>query len=228
MPSLDLSAVTSQDEMNPPLPTTPKRQNLPTMTELLASTKKGKKKQYSLKNLKPKSAVSASTGIVDSSTKPTSKFCFPSPRSPTDKPYMLDPYAISVNHSALEPDLDLDLSPTKSLSSLAGSDSKDDEELAVGLDFSPSSFTPCATSTQHQNNSNEGHKEHLLMGPHSLNKNRRSGAGLSLGFGGYNSQFDIAGQVDKVDKLLEKDVDYEGWLRDPSLEREVVQVEESP
>ena len=37
---------------------------------------------------------------------------------------------------------------------------------------------------------------------------------MSLSFGGYNSQFAVAGQVDNVDKLLEKDVNYEGWLRD--------------
>ncbi|KDR82149.1 hypothetical protein GALMADRAFT_240682 [Galerina marginata CBS 339.88] len=36
----------------------------------------------------------------------------------------------------------------------------------------------------------------------------------------YNSQFgsEVARQVDKVDKLLEKELDYEGWLRDPSEE----------
>ncbi|KAJ3513858.1 hypothetical protein NLJ89_g2720 [Agrocybe chaxingu] len=36
-------------------------------------------------------------------------------------------------------------------------------------------------------------------------------------YASYNSQFEsaVAEQVDRVDKLLEKDVDYEGWLRDP-------------
>jgi hypothetical protein len=126
-----------------PLPTTPKRQNLPTLTELLASAKKGKKPQ-SPKSVKPKSTD------VDSNTKPTSNLRFPSPLD--DNPYMLDPYAISVNHSELDPDF----SPTKSLSSLAGSDSEDEgDELkhrVLGLDLSPnpSSFNPYATSTQHQ------------------------------------------------------------------------------
>jgi len=142
---------------------------------------------------------------------------------------MLDPYAISVDHSALEQGVDLDLSPAKSLSSLAASDSEDeDEDQALGLDLSPSSFHPFATSTQHREGGRKG--QHDLTSSPFLADNGRSGAGLSLGFGGYNSQFDVAGQVDKVDKLLEKDVDYEGWLRDPSLEREGVQVqlEESP
>ena len=194
MPSLGSSPVVTGSSS---LPTTPKRQNLPTLTELLASAKKGKK---SLKGSKPKSAEE----------EPISKFRFPSPLPALeDNPYMLDPYAISVDHSALD---DLDLSPTKSLSSLAGSDSEDDDDevndQAPALNFSPSSFNPYATSTQHENG--------------------KAGTVLSLGFGGYNSQFDIAGQVDKVDKLLEKDVDYEGWLRDPSLEREEIRVEESP
>ena len=191
-----------------PLPTTPKRQNLPTLTELLASAKKGKK---SLKGLKSKSTEE----------EPTSNFRFPSPLPVSeDNPFMLDPYAISVDHSAL----DLDISPAKSLSSLAGSDSEDcDDEVndqPLGLNFSPSSFNPYATSTQHQNYPHEG-------GPF-LHENGKAGPALSLGFGGYNSQFDVAGQVDKVDKLLEKDVDYEGWLRDPSLEREGITAEESP
>lgn len=38
---------------------------------------------------------------------------------------------------------------------------------------------------------------------------------------GYNSQFDVEGQVDRVSELLEKDVDFDGWLRDiPAMEDE--------
>ena len=214
MPSLDSSPVvagfgTSQDV---PLPTTPKRQNLPTLTELLASAKKGKKVP---KNLKPKSVEEE---------EPISKFRFPSPPPALeDDPYMLDPYAINDNHSALDPDL----SPTKSLSSLAGSDSEsEDDDQALALDLSPSSFNPYATSTQHQNYPHEGHAITSLRGSPFLRESGKTGTGLSFGFGGYNSQFDVAGQVDKVDKLLEKDVDYEGWLRDPSLEREGIRAEE--
>ena len=243
MPSLSSSPVAAgfprpstankEDESNSPLPTTPKRQHLPTLTELLASAKKGKKKSHSPKGLKPRSVAG-----VESSTKPVSdksKFRFPFPlphlSSPLeDNPYMLDPYAISVNHSALEQGVDLDLSPAKSLSSLAGSDSEDeDEDQALGLDLSPSSFHPFATSTQHHPEGGRKGQQYDLTSSPFLG--RSGAAGLSLGFGGYNSQFDVAGQVDKVDKLLEKDVDYEGWLRDPSLEREgvqAVQLEESP
>ena len=226
MPSLDSPSVAAEFGIpqDVSLPTTPKRQNLPTLTELLASAKKGKKAQ-SPKGLKPKSVD------VDSSTKPTSNFRFPSPLPAfeEDNPCMLDPYAISVNHSELDPYI----SPTKSLSSLAGSDSEDEDgdgeskHPVMGLGFSPSSFNPYATSTQHPSAGNNRH----VMSPHGspfLAEDGKSGAALSLGFGGYNSQFDVAGQVDAVDKLLEKDVDYEGWLRDPSLEREGVKVDESP
>ena len=210
MPSLSSSPVVAGSSS---LPTTPKRQNLPTLTELLASAKKGKK---SLKGSKPKTAEE----------EPISKFRFPSPLPALeDNPYMLDPYAISVDHSVLD---DLDLSPTKSLSSLAGSDSEDEDDevndQAPALNFSPSSFNPYATSTQHKN---YPHERHAGTSPF-LHENGKAGTALSLGFGGYNSQFDVAGQVDKVDKLLEKDVDYEGWLRDPSLEREEIRAEESP
>jgi hypothetical protein len=211
MPSLGSSPVVAGSG---PLPTTPKRQNLPTLSELLASAKKGKK---SLKGLKSKSAEEV----------PTPKPRFPSPLPDLeDNPYMLDPYAISVNHSAL----DIDISPTKSLSSLAGSDSEDEDNEENDQDLgnsSPMSFNPYATSTQHKNYSHEGH---ALMSPHSspfLCENGKTGTALSLGFGAYNSQFDVAGQVEKVDKLLEKDVDYEGWLRGPSLERERIRAEES-
>jgi len=207
MPSLGSSPIVAGSS---PSPTTPKRQNLPTLTELLASAKKGKK---SLKGLKSKSVEE----------EPVSKFRFPSPLPDLeDNPYMLDPYAISVDHSVL----DLDISPTKSLSSLAGSDSEDEDvevnDQALALNFSPSSFNPYATSTQYQN------YPHVGRGSPFLREDGKAGTALSLGFGGYNSQFDVAGQVDKVDKLLEKDVDYEGWLRDPSLEREGIGAEESP
>jgi Wiskott-Aldrich syndrome protein len=37
---------------------------------------------------------------------------------------------------------------------------------------------------------------------------------------GYNSQYDVEGQVDRVSELLERDVDFEGWLRDVPEEEE--------
>jgi neural Wiskott-Aldrich syndrome protein len=48
-----------------------------------------------------------------------------------------------------------------------------------------------------------------------------SSAGKSMGYdggymGGYNPQFDLEDQVDRVSELLEKDVDFDGWLKDIS------------
>jgi Wiskott-Aldrich syndrome protein len=31
---------------------------------------------------------------------------------------------------------------------------------------------------------------------------------------GYDSQFDVEGQMDRVSELLERDVDFDGWLKD--------------
>jgi neural Wiskott-Aldrich syndrome protein len=38
---------------------------------------------------------------------------------------------------------------------------------------------------------------------------------------GYNSQFDLEGQIGMVSDLLERDVDFDGWLRDiPEVDAE--------
>ncbi|KAG5642044.1 hypothetical protein DXG03_003742 [Asterophora parasitica] len=88
-------------------------------------------------------------------------------------------------------------SPAKSLSSLAASESDDEEvhdPLAdLDLDMDMSGFEPPFASTQ---------------------------AGAGGGWVGYNSQFDVDGKVDLVSKFIEKDVDFDGWLRDPSAEVE--------
>jgi hypothetical protein len=88
------------------------------------------------------------------------------------------------------------ISRLPSLSPLSLGDS--DHELkhrVLGLDLSPnpSSFNPYATSTQHQNYPYEGDNRHVTT---------KAGEALSLGFSGYNSQFDVVGQVDKVDTQI--------------------------
>jgi hypothetical protein len=40
--------------------------------------------------------------------------------------------------------------------------------------------------------------------------------GYMGGMGGYIPQFDLEDQVDRVSELLERDVDFDGWLRDIS------------
>ncbi|KAG6840860.1 hypothetical protein C0991_003663 [Blastosporella zonata] len=80
-------------------------------------------------------------------------------------------------------------SPARSLSSLAASDSDSESDTGLG-------FAPPFTSTQ------------------------VDGREKALGWMGYNSQFDVDGKVDMVSKFMENDVDVDfgGWLRDPSVE----------
>ncbi|TFK35461.1 hypothetical protein BDQ12DRAFT_668552 [Crucibulum laeve] len=158
-----------------------------------------------------------------------------------------DPYGISSGEISLGLGLsDSNLnhshdyaSPTKSLSSLAGSDSESEDELEaesvhLDLDFSknPETFDPMFASTQMQ----YGRQQDEVLGSSSVFREEAASSrpmsqsqsvqsvkgGYAVGgFGawvGYNSQFDVDKQVDEVDKLLERDVDYDGWLRDPSLE----------
>ena len=59
-------------------------------------------------------------------------------------------------------------------------------------------------------------------GPKGLSQNgqpvTRGGSGI---FGaGYNSQFDVEAQVGEVSALLERDVDFDNWLKDLSDENE--------
>ncbi|KAF9009696.1 hypothetical protein BDQ17DRAFT_1421856 [Cyathus striatus] len=111
-----------------------------------------------------------------------------------------DPYALSG--------VDYDTSsPTKSLSSLAESDDEEDEgessfkgykgieSIELSQDFHP---------------------------PFASTQNGSAGQGGKFGWMGYSSQVDVDHQVNEVDKLLERDVDYDGWLRDPSLDPEEV------
>lgn len=142
---------------------------------------------------------------------------------------MLDPYAISAQ--GVDPDLPVDVdfqSPTKSLSSLAGSDSEDDVEeledpgIANELDLS---FNPVATSTQHpfvpRKSEPTGDSWASVYGDVGPRMPPPASSANSFAYA-YNSQFesDVAKQVDRVDKLLEKDVDYDGWLKDPEEEED--------
>lgn len=138
--------------------------------------------------------------------------------------------------------LGADISPTKSLSSLAGSDSESDhdgdDELyprASGMDFTMDQkayFNPPLTSTQNAPSASPLRDGMLGMTSSgaSLGSKAAAGSGLkrkqgsSFGWMGYNSQYDVNGQVDAVSKFMEKDVDldYDKWLRDLTPEAEDV------
>ncbi|KAF8061814.1 hypothetical protein FPV67DRAFT_1452682 [Lyophyllum atratum] len=200
---------------------TPKRAQMPTLTELLASSKSPNKAKFSPR--KTKQLAPATTSSAPTPPPPQHKLVEPLPQPAQEQrpvPEVVLAHKVQLNNPEppsifdepdLEPDIyqrlsynmgiepgmapeyDYDMgSPTKSLSSLAASDSDEEEEQALdhvmGTDLNmDDSFDPPFASTQ---------------------------AGGRMG---YNSQFDVDGRVDIVSKFMEKDVDFDGWLRDPSL-----------
>jgi neural Wiskott-Aldrich syndrome protein len=200
-----------------PAVVTPKRPDqLPTLTELLASAKKAKMAQAA--SLKGKERRISETPILPPANSGTGdaqeegkeggqarerqrgqekgkervnndNLPFPA-ANPAWKP---------VN-AKLNTNLYEAASPAKSLSSLAASDSDEDEDedrMNIDMDLTHrDGFDPPLASTQ----------------------------APGIGWIGYNSQFDVDGKVDAVSKFMEKDVsvggdfdyDFDGWVREPS------------
>lgn len=191
-----------------PMLVTPKRPGqLPTLKELLASAKKAKPvstKKLSILpvNILDKGKEKATVIELEISREEgTEDDRETLPPLPFPEPYIVDdPFtglAVDFGYDAA--------SPTKSLSSLAESDSDSDED-----DLNESSmhnidddFDPPYASTQAQA------------------QGQGAGSGFAGGWMGYSSQFDLNGKVDQVTKFMEKDVDYDGWLRDPTPDREI-------
>jgi hypothetical protein len=74
-------------------------------------------------------------------------------------------------------------------------------------------FSPDFVSTQLGYRSPGHHEENMgSIGDSELLPNLKGSSGM-LGMG-YNSQFDVEGQVDRVSEMLERDVDFDGWLKD--------------
>ena len=188
----------------------PKRPGqLPTLTELLASAKKAKLAKLAsptkLKIPRPvnteiENPLEASERYRVQEEKRKRHLVMPTIQFPATK----DTISAKLNTNLYEA-----ASPAKSLSSLAASDSgSDDDEDRMNIDMDLTlghRFDPPLASTQTQ-------------GKGSTKKDR------SLGWMGYNSQFDVDGKVDEVSKFMEKDVsvggdfdfDYDGWMREPS------------
>jgi hypothetical protein len=203
------------------VPTTvaPKRPGqLPTLTELLASEKKAKiaktaspkGKERDLGETRPPPPVDVDTGDPgDEEQEQGNGGEQHHGRQREDVGYV--PFS-TAHHTwdtitdKLNTNLYEAASPAKSLSSLAASDSdSEDDRMNIDMDLTRGGgFNPPLASTQAS-----GH------GP------AKEG---SLGWMGYNSQFDVDGKVDAVSKFMEKDVsvggdfdiDYDGWMKDPS------------
>lgn len=109
-----------------------------------------------------------------------------------------------------------DPSPTKSLfSSIASESPVTPSSMIVPLRSpatptftqNPSAFAPDFVSSQ------------VPYGSNGMGSTLGRASSGFLGMG-YNSQFDVEGQVDRVSELLERDVDFDGWLKDIPAEEE--------
>ncbi|KAI0761477.1 hypothetical protein BD413DRAFT_242191 [Trametes elegans] len=172
-----------------PVPTTPDRHNLPTLTELLASSRRSKPRP-----------------------RPPSRKHTPNHRAavkakPASEQHEEDESALpAVAENDREP------SPAKTYFSSPASGSSDSGSVVhrspVSPLFSqnPGAFAPAAVSSQRPGAMDD---DPFLV---------RASQGLSQSQGllgmGYNSQFDVEGEVGRVSELLERDVDFNGWLRD--------------
>ncbi|KAL0947848.1 hypothetical protein HGRIS_013909 [Hohenbuehelia grisea] len=115
----------------------------------------------------------------------------------------------------MEVDDDL-ASPAKSMSSLAGSDSEEDDanDYIPGFTQTPNgedAFAVPKVKLGATDNDAEilSQESGMVVGSQADNFG-------GVPFGVYNSQFDVEGEVGRVNELLEKDVDFDGWLRDVS------------
>ncbi|KAI0823826.1 hypothetical protein BC628DRAFT_481262 [Trametes gibbosa] len=178
-----------------PVPTTPDPHPLPTLTELLASSRRSKprprppsRKHTSQSHTGAKAAGAATAQLETASELP-----------------------------ALAEDDDPEPSPTKTYFSSPASGSSDSMSVVHRSSVSPlfahnpGAFAPAFTSTPRRSAKDDD--------PFLDIQSQSQGQGLARGSSGvfgmaYNSQFDVEGQVDRVSELLERDVDYNGWLRD--------------
>ncbi|KAF4604382.1 hypothetical protein EYR40_001560 [Pleurotus pulmonarius] len=236
--------------------TTPERKDknhIPTLTEILASRKKTspntpKRRQSGIYSSPTRANVSATKSeaqpVVDTDV-PSEKHDLPKVSGDSEQAAdvsianaPLDVSDITLDKAALNLDVkslydaldasyhigyDIDMSsPAKSLSSIAGSDSEDsDEEAGDALRDTTfinaaKGFEPLGASTQADGG---GGFAFGAMSQASVGGGIRS-------FGMYNSQFDVEGEVDRVSELLERDVDFDGWLRDASIKDDAEEEED--
>lgn len=223
--------------------TTPERKDknhIPTLTEILASRKKTspntpKKRQSAVYSPPTRASVSATKSEVQPVLR-SEKHDLPKVSGDSEEAAdvsianaPLDVSDITLDKATLNLDVkslydaldasyhigyDIDMSsPAKSLSSIAGSDSEDSDEEAGGalrdttFINSAKGLEPLGASTQADGG---GGFAFGAMSQASVGGGIRS-------FGMYNSQFDVEGEVDRVSELLERDVDFDGWLRDASI-----------
>ncbi|RPD55300.1 hypothetical protein L226DRAFT_491777 [Lentinus tigrinus ALCF2SS1-7] len=185
-----------------PVPSTPDRHPLPTLTELLASSRRSRTRPRppSRKNTPHSKAGSRGPDRV--------------PEHELELPVVAEN---DDEHSAREHTPEP--SPSKTYFSSPASGSSDSPGSVAQRARSPvsplfaqhpSPFLPKYVSTQQPN----GNTDDPFAGGFAQTQGSvmRGGSGF---FGmGYSSQFDLEGHVEQVNELLERDVDFNGWIRD--------------
>ncbi|KAH9930882.1 uncharacterized protein B0H18DRAFT_991698 [Fomitopsis serialis] len=184
-------------------PTTPERQALPTLTDLLASSRRSKARPRPPRGRR-------------------------SPPITPRRDHKL-PAADALDADA-DAGTDREASPARTYFSSPASGSSSSSprfrpRSPVSPLFSqnPGAFAPAFVSSQPGGFLGYGNSQMPLHGGAPVT---RAGSGV---FGlGYNSQFDVEGGVSRAAELLDRDVDYADWLRDiPEVEDEAAAVKQS-
>ncbi|KAI0782109.1 hypothetical protein C8Q75DRAFT_811956 [Abortiporus biennis] len=198
----------------PLVPTTPDRQALPTLTELLASSRRSKPRpRPPSRKLKSTHTTPHKGGNIDDGDDALSTADCPRDSSPV-RTYFSSPASGSSSQSSPMSTRDRPCSPVSPL-------------LKHSLDLNMRDFVPPFASTQQRQD--DGSAPFTAAGTNS--QGGANGGFLSRApsgfFGmGYSSQFDVEAQIGQVTALLEKDVDFDGWLKDLSDEEVEVDGEE--
>ncbi|KAI0738087.1 hypothetical protein C8Q80DRAFT_1276100 [Daedaleopsis nitida] len=183
-----------------PVPTTPDAHPLPTLTELLASSRRSRPRPRppSRKNTPHSRASSVHEHFVERDS---------------ELPVVAEIEERSARDRTPEP------SPTKTYFSSPASGSsvspgsvmhRPRSPVSPLFTQNPSAFAPRFVSTQQPGVDNE---DPFMATQASLV--RGSSGFFAMG---YSSQFDLEGHVEQVSELLERDVDFNGWLRDLDAE----------
>ncbi|KAI0344946.1 hypothetical protein BDW22DRAFT_1353766 [Trametopsis cervina] len=173
-------------------PVTPEQNGLPTLTDLLASSRRSRPRP------RPPSRKNrhSSVGTHETGENPSAHGAREPSPAPTATSRARTVFSSPASGSSDSPQ-SLRARPRSPVSPLF-----------------PSTFAPPFTSTQH--GVGAAGFGAMAASQHALTR----GNGGTFGMG-YSSQYDIEGQVGMVSDILERDVDFDGWLRDiPEVDAE--------
>ncbi|TFK83797.1 hypothetical protein K466DRAFT_528335 [Polyporus arcularius HHB13444] len=192
-----------------PVPSTPDPHPLPTLTELLASSRRSR--------MRPRPPSRKSTPHRRASSRASDRVS----EHELELPALAedaDEDERSAREHTPEP------SPSKTYFSSPASGSSDSPGSVAQRALSPvsplftqhpSAFMPKFVSTQQPS----GHDDPFAGGFAQTQGSMMRGSSGFFAMG-YSSQFDVEGHVEQVSELLERDVDFNGWIRDLGEEGE--------